>query len=139
MPAALHQVWRHWRETPHSPPGSHSQSPSSQELDLFAALWLVAVFIFFSLSATRLPHYIGPLYPAAAILIASYWNRCVTEPEPRGLRASLWILMLLGCLLGMALIASPILYSTYIERVAKEFPVARSIDLGFGPTAAGFS
>jgi len=138
MPAALHQVWRHWRETAHSPPGSHSQSPSSQELDLFAALWLVAVFIFFSLSATRLPHYIGPLYPAAAILIASYWNRCVTEPEPRVLRASLWILMLLGCLLGMALIASPILYSTYIEQVAKEFPVARSIDLGFGPTAAGF-
>ena len=47
-------------------------------------------------SATRLPHYIGPLYPAAAILAASYWTRCLTDPATPGIRASFHTLMGLG-------------------------------------------
>ena len=80
LPAALHQTvkgYRQWaignREDGPSyrPSPIAHRLPALQELELFAAIWLVAVFLFFTASATRLPHYIGPLYPAAAILAAS--------------------------------------------------------------------
>jgi 4-amino-4-deoxy-L-arabinose transferase-like glycosyltransferase len=138
LPAALLYVWKEWRETRRSTPTGHDRPPRPQELELFAALWLIGVGVFCMLSATRLPHSIGPLFPAAALLVASYWRQCVGEPATRGLRTSVWILMLLGFALGLTLITSPLLYSTYIEQVAKEFPAARAVDLGAGPTAAGF-
>lgn len=138
LSAALWQTFKSWRETWRAASRSLAQHPAAHELDLFAALWLIGVFVFFSLSATRLPHYIGPIYPAAAILIASYWNRCVTEPDPPGFRFSLWTIITLGCLLGFLLIASPMLYSAFIDQITKEFPVARSVEPGFGPTIAGF-
>jgi 4-amino-4-deoxy-L-arabinose transferase-like glycosyltransferase len=137
LPAALTGVWKELRQTWRLPT-AHDRKSGPQELELFAALWLIGVFVFFSLSATRLPHYIGPLFPAAAILAASYWNRCVKEPGTRGLHASLWTLLLLGFALGLVFIASPLLYSTYIEPITKEFPVARAVEPGVGPTAAGF-
>lgn len=112
-------------------------TPASRELDLFAALWVVAVFLFFSLSATRLPHYIGPLYPAAAILAASYWSRCATDPATRGARAAIHTMMALGYLMGIALAASPWLYSAFVEQILKEFPVATQADPGLSPVAAG--
>jgi 4-amino-4-deoxy-L-arabinose transferase-like glycosyltransferase len=138
LPAALFGVWKEWREARRSTPKDNDRKPGPQELELFAALWLLGVFVFFTLSATRLPHYIGPLYPAAAILVASYWSRCVKEPGTPGLRASLWTLMLLGFAMGLILIASPLLHATYIEQITKEFPVARAVETGIGPTAAGF-
>ncbi|HKN88035.1 MAG TPA: glycosyltransferase family 39 protein [Nitrospiraceae bacterium] len=138
LPAVLSGAWKELLQIRRSTPTVHDRKPGPQELELFAALWLIGVFAFFSLSPTRLPHYIGPLFPAAAILVASYWNRCVKEPATRGLRASLWTLMLLGFTLGLILIASPLLYSTYIESITKEFPVARAVEPGAGPTTAGF-
>ncbi|WP_447984770.1 ArnT family glycosyltransferase [Nitrospira sp. Nam74] len=138
LPAALFQVWKEWRAARRATPTNNDRKPEPQELELFAALWLIGVLVFFALSATQLPHGIGPLYPAAAILVASYWTRSVKEPEAPGLRASLWTLMLLGCAMGLILIASPSLYATYIEQIAKEFPVARAVEPGIGLTAAGF-
>jgi 4-amino-4-deoxy-L-arabinose transferase-like glycosyltransferase len=123
------------RQTKETPP--HHSSPGPFELELFAAVWLVAVFLFFSLSATRLPHYIGPLYPAAAILTALYWRRCLTDPGTPGLRAALYLLAGLGYLLGATLVASHTLYATFVETIAKEFPIAAQIDPGIGPPAAG--
>jgi 4-amino-4-deoxy-L-arabinose transferase-like glycosyltransferase len=138
LPAALFQVWKEWRAARRATPTNNDRKPEPQELELFAALWLIGVLVFFALSATQLLHGIGPLYPAAAILVASYWTRSVKEPEAPGLRASLWTLMLLGCAMGLILIASPSLYETYIEQIAKGFPVARAVEPGIGLTAAGF-
>lgn len=146
LPAAMYQALRGYRqwvigdrgESPtHSPSPIASRPPAPQELELFAALWLVSVFLFFSLSATRLPHYIGPLYPAAAILAASYWNRCLTEPAAPGIRASLHTLIGLGYLLGIGLASSSFLYSTFVDTIAKEFPFAPNVTPGEGPFAAG--
>lgn len=138
LPAALLGVWREWRIARRSTPKDNDRKPGPQELELFAALWLVGVFALFTLSAIQLPLCIGPLYPAAAMLVASYWSRCVKEPGTPGLHASLWTLMLLGFALGLILIASPLLYATYIEQITNEFPVARAVEPGIGPTAAGF-
>ncbi|HHL40657.1 MAG TPA: phosphatase PAP2 family protein [Deltaproteobacteria bacterium] len=37
----------------------------------FAALWFLFVFVFFSLSRTKLPNYIFPLWPAASIMVGT--------------------------------------------------------------------
>jgi 4-amino-4-deoxy-L-arabinose transferase-like glycosyltransferase len=123
------------RQTKDAPP--HHSSPGPFELELFAAVWLITVFLFFSLSATRLPHYIGPLYPAAAILTALYWHRCLTDPATPGLRAAFHLLTGLGYLLGLTLVTSHALYATFVDTIAKEFPIAAQIDPGIGPPAAG--
>jgi hypothetical protein len=38
---------------------------------LFLVLWVVLPFLFFSLSKSKLPHYILPIFPALAILVAA--------------------------------------------------------------------
>ncbi|HXF93010.1 MAG TPA: glycosyltransferase family 39 protein [Nitrospiraceae bacterium] len=127
LPFALHAAFRDWREARGTP---------SRELELFAALWVAGVFLFFTLSSTRLPHYIAPLFPAAAVLTASYWHRCVADPATRGARASIHVMMGLGYTLALGLAALPPLYSTFAETIAKEFPAATEADLGIGPYAA---
>jgi len=143
LPVATYQALKRWREyrDPESAERTSSgpawRPPSAHELEFFAALWLVAGFLFFSLSATRLPHYIGPLYPAAAILIASYWKRAITDPLTPGITLGFRLLLVLGYLLGFALILSRPLYWQFINHVAKEFPVAAQVDPGNGPMMAG--
>jgi 4-amino-4-deoxy-L-arabinose transferase-like glycosyltransferase len=148
LPVALYQSLKGWREASgerrerkprqaSSPAPLAPRPPAPQELELFAALWVVAVFLFFTASATRLPHYIGPLYPAAAILAASYWTRCLTDPATPGIRASFHTLMGLGYLLGATLTALPSLYATFVEQIAREFPAAAQVDPGLSPIVAG--
>ncbi|NMG07749.1 glycosyltransferase family 39 protein, partial [Brasilonema sp. UFV-L1] len=50
-----------------------SQERSSQ-LGLFAFVWFVGVFGFFTIAVTKLPSYVLPLMPAAAILVALLWG-----------------------------------------------------------------
>ena len=54
--------WRRWRSFPRQ---SH--------LGLFAACWFGVTFSFFTIAATKLPSYVLPLMPAAAILVSLYW------------------------------------------------------------------
>jgi 4-amino-4-deoxy-L-arabinose transferase-like glycosyltransferase len=134
LPAALYQTFKAWR---HSLPVTRHPSRITNDLDLFAAIWLVAGFLFFSLSATRLPHYIAPLFPAAALLAAGYWHRCLKDHATRGLRLSLFLLMGTGYLIGIALLAAPYLYRQFLERLAREFPAAVAMEVGLGPSIAG--
>lgn len=48
-------------------------------LAIFAFFWFICVFIFFSISVTKLPSYILPLIPAASILIALFWSDFITN------------------------------------------------------------
>jgi 4-amino-4-deoxy-L-arabinose transferase-like glycosyltransferase len=121
----------------HSPSPIAYRLPAPQELEIFAALWVAAVFVFFSLSATRLPHYIAPLFPAAAILASSYWHRSLSDPSVPGRRAAVHVTMGLGYLLGIALAATPALYDKFLDVIVKEFPVATQVTPGFGAVAAG--
>jgi 4-amino-4-deoxy-L-arabinose transferase-like glycosyltransferase len=137
---ALYRTFQEWRATRGRVNPRHSALGTQHfDLELFAALWLAAGFLFFSLSATRLPHYIGPLFPAAAILAACYWHRCLSDPATPGLRAAIHITMGLGFLLGLALSSTPALYDRFIDVVAKEFPVATQTSPGYGPVAAGLT
>jgi 4-amino-4-deoxy-L-arabinose transferase-like glycosyltransferase len=118
----------------HSPLASPPSA--SKELEWFAAAWVFGIFVFFTLSSTRLPHYIGPLIPAAAILTACYWQRGLNEPSTRGIRASIHTVMALGYLLAIGFAALPSLYPSFAGKLTKEFPLATQIDLGSGPYVA---
>ena len=69
LPSAIAwlRVWKRkdWRRQPR---GAH--------LALFAFCWFVSIFLFFSVSVTKLPSYILPALPAAAILVALMWSDC---------------------------------------------------------------
>ncbi len=55
-------------------PSRWRESPRSSQMGLFAFFWFAAVFIFFTISVTKLPSYVLPLMPAAAILVALMWS-----------------------------------------------------------------
>ncbi|MBI1309078.1 MAG: phospholipid carrier-dependent glycosyltransferase [Proteobacteria bacterium] len=71
------------------------------------AIWAVFYVVFFSLSQTKLAHYIVPAYPALAVLVGWWLTRV-----PRG-RMPGWLVgmaALIGLLMaGLALVANPLL------------------------------
>ena len=147
LPVPLYQAFKNWHQSggvrleertyQDSSPVPLAPGPASPlELELFAALWVVGVFVFFTASSTRLPHYIGPLFPAAAVLTASYWSRCLHDPTTKGIRGSVHLMMGLGYLLAIGFACLPTLYATYASKMVREFPLAGQVSLGSGPYLA---
>lgn len=133
LPAALYdtvKVW--WKQR-----GSNIDTDRHPDIEFFAGVWVVVVFLFFSLSSTRLLHYIGPLFPAAAILVACYWQRSIERPMTGWFRAAIHITMVTGYIMGLALASAPLLYAKFIGQIAREFPMASQVDPGFSPIACG--
>jgi 4-amino-4-deoxy-L-arabinose transferase-like glycosyltransferase len=63
----------------------------------FLLAWLLPSWLVFELVMTKLPHYVLPLYPAVAILIARAVERNALSSNPRLLRATvLWPLVAAG-------------------------------------------
>lgn len=67
IPAALMRLkfWRrnHWLN-----------QERSQQFGLFICCWFLGVFSFFTIAVTKLPSYVLPLMPAAAVLVALLWS-----------------------------------------------------------------
>jgi 4-amino-4-deoxy-L-arabinose transferase-like glycosyltransferase len=90
--------------------------PGSQSLGRFAAAWLLAVLLFFSLSATKLPSYWLVATPAAALLVAlapsSAWQPGFGPAQgplsQRGLRLAMAASSALLVLFSAALALAPL-------------------------------
>jgi 4-amino-4-deoxy-L-arabinose transferase-like glycosyltransferase len=82
-----------WRPTEAVPP--------DLSLQRFAACWLLAVLLFFTVAATKLPSYWLPATPAAGLLIALAVQR-------GGLRWSWMVTLLLTAVLAAGWLASPL-------------------------------
>ncbi len=98
-PVAIH-TWRAAR------PGL-SIHQATADAHRFLACWIVVYFALFSVSATKLPNYILPLYPAAALLTASFldaWRRGAFEPAHWLWRGSFQCLFLIGVSAGIGLL-----------------------------------
>jgi 4-amino-4-deoxy-L-arabinose transferase-like glycosyltransferase len=70
------------------------RAPGLQPLKLLAA-WALAIFVFFSLSSSKLPGYILPVYPALAVLLALALDRLSARGWSRQLVAALIVTVLL--------------------------------------------
>jgi 4-amino-4-deoxy-L-arabinose transferase-like glycosyltransferase len=82
----------------------------SQQLGLFAGIWFFGVFGFFTIAVTKLPSYVLPLMPAAAILVALLWSDYFSVPAASSsrfslsfLRASGWANVVLFAILSVAM------------------------------------
>jgi 4-amino-4-deoxy-L-arabinose transferase-like glycosyltransferase len=107
-------------------------------LQVLCGVWIVAVFLFFTLSSTRLPHYIAPLFPAAALLVAASWDRLLSDEGGKWGRFSLWFTLGIGSCLGLAFIGLDWAYDRFNAQIALEFPAAAQVGPGWTPTAIGF-
>jgi 4-amino-4-deoxy-L-arabinose transferase-like glycosyltransferase len=133
LPITLYRTLKDWYQLRRS---TRQPDPTrTSDLELFAALWVIGVFVFFTASSTRLFHYIGPLFPAAAILTACFWSRCQSDPTTPGTRASIHITTGLGYLLAIGFASLPMLYAKFSSKIVKEFPLAGQVDLGGAPYA----
>jgi len=72
---------------------------------IFAALWVVMPFIFFSISQSKRPQYILPVMPAIALLAARCWTT-----EERRARIAARIAAIVFLIFGVALLAAPHLH-----------------------------
>ncbi|MEH1949077.1 MAG: glycosyltransferase family 39 protein [Nostoc sp.] len=54
-----------------------------QQFGLFAWFWFASIFGFFSIAVTKLPSYVLPLMPAAAILVALLWSDLFSDTQTR--------------------------------------------------------
>jgi hypothetical protein len=78
------------------------------------------------------------LFPAAAILTASFWYRCVSEVTVPGVRAAIHTMTAFGYVLALAFASLPPLYAQFVGKLMKEFPAAAQMDIGNGPYIIAF-
>lgn len=70
-------------------------------------IWCVFIFIFFSVSGSKLPSYILPIFPALALLMACYWDSASTR------------LHNIGIIVFMVMSAVGICYTPFVHTLAK--------------------
>ena len=69
---------------------------------LFLSLWVAIPLLFFSLSSSKLPHYILPIYPPLAIILAAVIAKALTDSAVKKKRI-LWIPLATFCLVSFAI------------------------------------
>jgi 4-amino-4-deoxy-L-arabinose transferase-like glycosyltransferase len=84
-----------------------------QQFGLFAWFWFASIFGFFCIAVTKLPSYVLPLMPAAAILVTLLWSDFFQDTEdrktipasssPAFLRVSGWLNVMFLSVLSTAL------------------------------------
>ena len=67
LPAAIYKThfWRRKR---------WQNRPRIEHLPLFALFWFGCIFLFFTVSVTKLPSYVLPLMPASSLLVSLLWG-----------------------------------------------------------------
>ena len=88
------------------------RQPRANHLGIFAFFWFSCIFIFFSMSVTKLPSYVLPLVPAASILVSLLWSDFIAYSSRKnkslyGLLASIILNLVLAIALSIAFYLSP--------------------------------
>jgi 4-amino-4-deoxy-L-arabinose transferase-like glycosyltransferase len=69
--------------TPAAFRAARAESPAQRQTHRFLLIWFWTIFVFFSLGAAKLPTYIAPTYPAAALLVGR-WLEGLLGAEANG-------------------------------------------------------
>ncbi len=99
--AAVRQSWRAGAQASGFDPGR------------FLVVWFATVFVFFSLSGSKLPSYILPMFPAAALLIGRY----LAQASPRAVAWQLAPMAAIGLVLA---VITPFLHVARRSEVPQE-------------------
>jgi 4-amino-4-deoxy-L-arabinose transferase-like glycosyltransferase len=97
--------------------GSRTQSPPTIVGGLsgehrphrFLLCWVAAYLLVFSVAATKLPNYIGPLYPAVALLTARFltrWRDHLVAPAGWAMAVGVAFVAVTGLLVGVGFLAA---------------------------------
>ena len=76
-------LWYGVKDSKQSPPVATGMLTSETRANRFLLCWFAAYLVFFSAAQTKLPNYIGPLYPAVALLTARFlvrWREGTIHP-----------------------------------------------------------
>ena len=91
----------------------------AERLRLFLWLWVLVPLVFFSLSGSKLPGYILPIFPALALLVGLELERFLTvEKLPWAAGATVVLCLLLGGAIWFAGRKQPLLPATTITALA---------------------
>jgi 4-amino-4-deoxy-L-arabinose transferase-like glycosyltransferase len=96
-PAATSTAWPHNTDLLRAD-SRHADPHNTFQPDRLLLVWAVFIFVFFSVSGSKLPSYILPIFPALALLIA----RSLQLSSRRSLEICGWLTALFGAL-GLAL------------------------------------
>lgn len=94
--AARNKVWQ---------TGSEAGSEDDRRLRIFLLFWVAIPFVFFSISRSKLPGYILPTIPAAALLAADYLHRSFFAPDHKRMFTR-WVVALHSLLCGLLVAAA---------------------------------
>ncbi len=106
LPSAMQRL-KFWQ------PSYWRNQSRSQQFSIFALIWFFVIFGFFTIAVTKLPSYVLPLMPAAAILIALLWSDLLeasnikkAPPTPL-LRISGWVNVAFASIIAVAMFYLP--------------------------------
>ena len=109
--------------------GFWCQQPRHSQLGLFAFFWFICIFLFFTVAVTKLPSYVLPLLPAAAVMVALLTSEQMTADRRQKEQQNLGFLLtgifnfLILVALAIALIYLPkmIGYDPAVPNIAELF------------------
>ena len=108
---------------------------------LFLSLWVAIPLLFFSLSSSKLPHYILPIYPPLAIILAAVIAKTLTDSRMKN-RGILRLPVAIFCLSSFAIVLAvlwPGLLPDRLQGYVREHLIWRpefSLFVGFHPILA---
>lgn len=66
-----------------------SADTNDRKLLVFASIYMLSIFLFFSISSTKLPTYVLPLFPALSLITGYYWWGYITDNKfEKGIKIS---------------------------------------------------
>lgn len=111
--------------------------PQGRKVTMFFILWGGWVFLFFSVSSSKLIPYILPMFPPLAILAGRYFAMIWNEPGSMGFRTGCWLVAIVAVIIaaGSLLIAPYFLESSPSASKLVPFRYALGSLLVFGSWA----
>lgn len=79
-----------------------TQARHSHQIELFLLIWIVVVFLFFSIPRSKIITYILPLFPALALLVGNYLSR-IFHAKENNLFSGMLILTIFSLIIAGAL------------------------------------
>lgn len=115
LPGGIAGAWSRFRLA-----RSKNGAVTAHSPEFFALLWFAVIVVFFSFSTTKLPNYILPSIPAAAILIA----KGMVRQSEKQIRYTKILMAVVSLLLGVGALVGPVLADKYLVRLGAAGPIS---------------